>query len=169
MKTLGAAVVRASRPMWLGHSLAPLRASSACGRALSWFGRSCNMLVLAVLIVALLVFRTLGFVGVSALASWHASARDALAVMLFFTGSGHFTPMRRDFIRMTPPWVPWPSATVYFTGICEIAGAVGMLLPGLYRAAGICLIIFFLPFCRQISTRPGPASPSAEDPPLGCW
>jgi uncharacterized membrane protein len=102
------------------------------------------MLALAVLILSFLIFRTLGFAGVSVFASWHASARDALAVMLFFTGSGHFTPMRRDFIRMTPPWVPWPSATVYFTGICEIAGAVGLLLPGLYRAAGICLITFFL-------------------------
>jgi len=102
------------------------------------------MLVFAVLIAALLVFRTLGFVGVSALASWQASARDALAVMLFFTAGSHFTAMRRGFIRMVPPWVPWPGAMVYFTGICEIAGAVGLLLPGLHCAAGICLIIFFL-------------------------
>ncbi|MGC9995366.1 MAG: DoxX family protein [Terriglobia bacterium] len=102
------------------------------------------MLVLAVLIVSFLVFRALGFAGVSVFASWHVSGRDALAVMLFFTGSTHFTRMRRDFIRMIPPWVPWPSATVYSTGICEIAGALGLLLPRLYRAAGICLIIFFL-------------------------
>ena len=102
------------------------------------------MLVLAVLIISFLLFRTLGFAGISVFASWHASARDALAVMLFFTGSAHFTGMRRDLIRMTPPWVPWPSAMVYFTGICEIAGAVGLLVPALSRAAGLCLIIFFL-------------------------
>lgn len=102
------------------------------------------MLVLAVLILALLVFRALGFVGASAFSSWHASARDALAVMLFFTASSHFTAMRRDFIRMVPPWAPWPGAMVYFTGICEITGAVGLLVPALYRAAGLCLIVFFL-------------------------
>jgi len=52
--------------------------------------------------------------------------------------------MRRDFIRMIPPWVPRPGAAVYFTGVCEIAGAVGLLVPGLYRVAGACLIVFFL-------------------------
>jgi len=77
-------------------------------------------------------------------ASWHAAARDAMAIMLFFTASAHFTAMRRDLVRMAPPWVPWPSAMVYFTGICEIAGALGLLVPGLARAAGICLIVLFL-------------------------
>jgi len=102
------------------------------------------MLVLAILIASFLIFRTLGFAGISLFASWHASARDALAVMLVFTGSGHFTTMRRDFIRMVPPWVRWPGAVVYFTGVCEIAGAVGLLVPTLYRLAGGCLIVFFL-------------------------
>jgi len=102
------------------------------------------MLVLAVLLISFLLFRTLGFAGIPLFASWHASARDALAVMLLFTAAAHFTSMRRDLIRMTPPWVPWPSAVVYFTGLCEIAGAVGVLVPGLCRAAGLCLIVFFL-------------------------
>jgi len=77
-------------------------------------------------------------------ASWHTAARDAMAIMLFFTASAHFTAMRRDLVRMTPPWVPWPAAMVYFTGICEIAGAVGLLVPGLDRAVGVCLIVLFL-------------------------
>jgi uncharacterized membrane protein len=33
---------------------------------------------------------------------------------------------------------------VYFTGICEIAGAVGLLLPEFRRAAAYALIAFFL-------------------------
>ena len=33
---------------------------------------------------------------------------------------------------------------MYFTGICEIAGAIGLLIPELRSAAGICLIIFFI-------------------------
>ena len=33
---------------------------------------------------------------------------------------------------------------VYFTGLCEIAGAVGLLLPEFRRAAAYALIAFFL-------------------------
>jgi uncharacterized membrane protein len=102
------------------------------------------MLVLIVLIVAFVVLRVLGFAGVVAFASWQGSARDALAIMLLFTASAHFTSMRKDLLRMMPPWVPWPRAMVYFTGICEIAGAVGLLIPEFRSAAGICLIVFFI-------------------------
>jgi len=102
------------------------------------------MLPFLVLIVSLVVFRALGFAGVTTFTSWHSSARDALAVMLFFTASAHFTSMKDDLVRMMPPWVPRPRVVVYFTGICEIAGAVGLLIPALNRAAGISLIVFFL-------------------------
>jgi uncharacterized membrane protein len=102
------------------------------------------MLVLIVLIVSILIFRGLGFAGVSALASWPAAARDSLAVMLLLTASGHFLPMKEDLVRMTPSWVPWPRAMVFFTGLCEIAGAIGVVVPALQRAAGIALIIFFI-------------------------
>jgi uncharacterized membrane protein len=102
------------------------------------------VLVLFVLIVAILVSRGLGFAGVHALASWHAAARYGLAVMLLFTSSAHFTAMKEDLIRMTPSWVPRPREMVFFTGLCEIAGAIGLAIPMLQRAAGIALILFFL-------------------------
>jgi uncharacterized membrane protein len=102
------------------------------------------MLVLLVLVASTLIFRGLGFVGVSALASWSAAVRDGLAVMLLFTASAHFTPMKEDLIRMTPQWVPRPRAMVFFTGLCELAGAIGLLIPATRRAAGIALIPFFI-------------------------
>ena len=102
------------------------------------------MLVLIVLIVAILVFRGLGFVGVPAFASWAAASRDGLAVMLLLTASGHFLPIKEDLVRMTPSWVPWPRTMVFFTGLCEIAAAIGLVMPALQRAAGIALIIFFI-------------------------
>ena len=102
------------------------------------------MLPFLVLIVSLFVFRALGLAGITALTSWHSSARDALAVMLFFTASAHFTSMKDELARMLPPWVPRPNVVVYFTGICEVAGAVGLLIPVLSHAAGISLIVFFL-------------------------
>jgi len=102
------------------------------------------MLVLLILVASILIFRALGFAGVSALASWAAAVRDGLAVMLLFTASAHFTPMKEDLIRMTPRWVPRPRAMVFFTGLCEIAGAIGLVVPMTRRAAGIALILFFI-------------------------
>jgi uncharacterized membrane protein len=64
--------------------------------------------------------------------------------MLIFTGISHFTFMREDFVRMMPPSIPWPRALAYFTGVCELAGAVGLLLPDFRRAASYALVAFFL-------------------------
>jgi uncharacterized membrane protein len=102
------------------------------------------MLVLIILVVSILVFRGLGFAGEPAFASWSADVRDGLAVMLLFTASAHFTSMKEDLIRMTPAWVPWPRAMVFFTGLCEIAGAIGLVIPATRTAAGIALILFFI-------------------------
>jgi uncharacterized membrane protein len=102
------------------------------------------MLVLLILVASILIFRGLGFVGLSALDSWPVAARDGFAVMLLFTASAHFTSMKEDLIRMTPPWVPWPRAMVFFTGLCELAGAIGLVIPTTRRAAAIALILFFI-------------------------
>jgi uncharacterized membrane protein len=67
-----------------------------------------------------------------------------MSLMLVFTGGSHFTSMKDDFVRMMPHWIPWPRGLVYFTGLCEIAGAVGLLLPEFRRAAAYALIAFFL-------------------------
>ncbi len=33
------------------------------------------------------------------------------------------------FVRITPAWVPAPGAAIAFTGLCEVAGAIALLLP----------------------------------------
>lgn len=102
------------------------------------------MVVLFILIISFLIFRGIGFAGVAVFASWQASARDALSLMLIFTGVSHFTFMKEDMVRMMPPSIPWPRAMVYFTGVCEIAGAVGLQFPEFRRAAAYALIAFFV-------------------------
>lgn len=102
------------------------------------------MAVLLVLLVSLLLFRGAGAAGVPLFASWSASTRAALAVMLLFTSSAHFSSMKEDLVRMVPPWVPQPRAMVLFTGFCEIAGAVGLMIPQLQHAAGTALVLFFI-------------------------
>lgn len=52
--------------------------------------------------------------------------RASLAVMLIATGVSHFTnadPM----VAMMPDFIPAKRELVYFTGICELAAAPGLL------------------------------------------
>lgn len=102
------------------------------------------MVPFLVLIISLLVFRGLGAAGVDALSSWAAATRYALAVMFVFTASAHFTSMKEDLIRMMPKAVPYPRQIVFLTGILEIFGAIGLLIPQLQRAAGIGLVLFLI-------------------------
>jgi uncharacterized membrane protein len=102
------------------------------------------MAVLIVLFASLLLYRAAGALGLEWLDSWQTAACCALSTMLLFTASAHFTRMRDDLVRMMPPSFPWPRALVYFTGLCEIAGAVGLMLPLTRRAAGFALIVFFI-------------------------
>ncbi|WP_240502271.1 DoxX family protein [Sphingomonas panacis] len=48
------------------------------------------------------------------------------------------------FLAITPDWVPDPRAVIAVTGMCEIAGAIGMLVPRLRRLAGILLALYAL-------------------------
>ncbi|NUO98596.1 MAG: hypothetical protein HOV96_05880 [Nonomuraea sp.] len=104
-----------------------------------------------VLVVATLAFRLLGAAGVRRFATWPVAAAHGLAVMLVMTGSAHFVPEgvtfmpnHGDLLRMVPPFVPFPAAMVYATGVFELAGAVGLVLPATRRAAGLCLALLFV-------------------------
>lgn len=105
---------------------------------------SVRMLVLAVLLIGWLIFRAAGAAGVERLANWRDSGRWALAVMLIFTASAHFTSMRHDLARMVPVWMPNPDAVILVTGILEVSGAIGLLLPATRALAGVCLCLLFV-------------------------
>ena len=44
--------------------------------------------------------------------------------------------------RITPPWVPQPALVVALTGIAELLGAAGLLIPRLRVAAGWALAAY---------------------------
>lgn len=48
------------------------------------------------------------------------------------------------FLRIMPPMIPFPDAVVAFTGLCEIAGALGLLIPQTRRWAGRMLALYAL-------------------------
>ena len=61
--------------------------------------------------------------------------------MLWFTAVAHFNSMRADLVRMVPPGVPNPELMVTMTGICEVLGAIGLLVPLTRRLAAALLIV----------------------------
>src|SRR3979411_152338 len=46
------------------------------------------------------------------------------------------------FLPIVPAWVPLPRETVLFTGACEIAGSVALLIGPTMPAAGIMLALY---------------------------
>ena len=102
------------------------------------------MIPLIVLITVTLVARGIGQLRVPYLRDWAAAVRVGLAAMFFFTAAAHFNSMRPEMIAMVPPFVPNPGFMVTFTGICEILGAIGLLVPRTRRIAALALILLLL-------------------------
>jgi uncharacterized membrane protein len=103
-----------------------------------------GVIVIVVLIVSLFIFRGAGALGVAAFATWVAAARWALAAMFLFTGVAHFTKAKYGMARMVPAMFGNAMTMVYFTGLCEIAGAIGLLVTRYRGPAGICLIALLI-------------------------
>ncbi len=78
--------------------------------------------------------------------------RILLAAAFAFMGVNHFLPKpRRGMRAMIPPvlrrsGMPSPAFLVAFTGVAELAGAVGLLAPWplLRLTTGICLVVFLI-------------------------
>ena len=70
-------------------------------------------------------------------------ARVVLATAFFAAGALHLVAPG-GFIAITPTWVPFASEVIAITGICEILGALALLVPRLRRVAGIMLALYAL-------------------------
>ncbi|EYF07709.1 DoxX family protein [Chondromyces apiculatus] len=69
--------------------------------------------------------------------------RWVLAVAMVWVGITHFTAPD-GFVAIVPPFLPAPLALVYVSGVAEIAGGVGILVPRMRRAAGWGLIALYV-------------------------
>jgi len=74
---------------------------------------------------------------------WSTSLRIALAGMFLLTASAHWGKRRPDLIRMVPPFFPRPDLLVTATGILEILGSLGLMLPRFasYAALGLSVML----------------------------
>ena len=64
--------------------------------------------------------------------------------MIFLAAGILHLAIPAPFAAIVPDWVPAPHWTVLATGICELAGAAGLMVPRLRRAAGIGLALYAL-------------------------
>ena len=73
-----------------------------------------------------------------------------LAAVFIVMGVNHFVPAsRRTMAAMIPPAMRWSGALspvnlVLYTGVCEIAGGVGLLIPLLRPIAAVALCVFLV-------------------------
>jgi len=74
---------------------------------------------------------------------WWTSLRLALSGMFLLTASAHWGRRRPDLIQMVPSGFARPDVLVTLTGILEICGAFGLMVPALapYAALGLTLLL----------------------------
>ena len=127
------------------------------------------MIPLAVLVVVTFLTRLAGRFVVNPLDSWPAATRVGLAVMFCFTALAHFNAMRQDMINMVPPWVPDPGLVVTFTGVAEILGAIGLLVPAPRVAAAVGLVLLLISVLPANVHAALNAVPLRGQPPAPLW
>lgn len=67
----------------------------------------------------------------------------AIASIFIAAGIAHFV-WPGVFVRIVPPYLPYPEALVYISGAFELLGGVGVLVPSVRVYAGWGLILLLL-------------------------
>jgi len=73
--------------------------------------------------------------------AWTRRARWGLTVFYSIAGLLHLV-VPKPFIGITPSWVPEPAEVIVLTGLCELLGAVALLVPKVRTYAGIGLALY---------------------------
>lgn len=95
-----------------------------------------------------------------------AVARLLLAAIFIVAGVLHFI-IPEQYVRIMPPWLPWHRELVLLSGVAEIAGGAGLLVPRVRRAAGMGLILLLIAVApanwqMYLNARAAGASPVAQ-------
>jgi uncharacterized membrane protein len=69
--------------------------------------------------------------------------RWLLAALMSAVGVAHFAEPA-PFVAIIPTWLPAPLLLVYVSGLFEILGGVGLLIPRVQRAAALGLVALFV-------------------------
>ena len=74
------------------------------------------------------------------LGAWRIAGLALTFIWFFGGGILHFV-VTPAFTSVVPPYIPFPREMVYFTGVCEIVGALALLYKPLRSIAGIMLVL----------------------------
>jgi uncharacterized membrane protein len=102
------------------------------------------MIPLAVLVAGFCLCFLIGrLAGNDYLADYHHALRPALAIMFLLTASARCGARRADLVRMMPPVFKWPEMWITATGLLEVVGAIGLLVPATagFAAWGLALLL----------------------------
>jgi uncharacterized membrane protein len=96
-----------------------------------------------VLVALFALLSILGYFKIPIAFGWWTSLRFALAGMFLLTASAHWGKRRPDLIRMIPTFFPRPDLLVTVTGVLELLGAIGLMLPKVatYAALGLTFML----------------------------
>jgi len=64
--------------------------------------------------------------------------------ILFVTSGCLHLLWPQPYLRIMPPFLPWPKVLVEISGVAEIAGGIGLLLPKFRRAAAYGLVALLI-------------------------
>jgi uncharacterized membrane protein len=70
-------------------------------------------------------------------------ARTLLGALFIAAGANHFAHAA-FYQRIVPPSLPYPALLVVISGVAEIAGGLGVLIPATRKAAGIGLVALLI-------------------------
>src|SRR4051812_47037608 len=74
---------------------------------------------------------------------WKTALRWVLTVFMVAAGLNHFLSPA-VYVGMMPQSLPWPQALVAISGVAEIAGGLGLILPATRRLAAWGLVVLFV-------------------------
>ena len=74
---------------------------------------------------------------------YRSISRFIFAISFVIVGILHFTNPA-PFISIMPAYLPWHLALIYISGVCEILGGVGLLIPTTRRFASWGLIALLI-------------------------
>ncbi len=90
------------------------------------------------------------------------------AVFYIVAGSLHFAKPE-PYLKIMPPYLPWHLALVYMSGVAEIAGGAGLLVPMVRRAAAwglVAMLIAIFPANINMAMHPVESGAAALSPVL---
>jgi len=101
------------------------------------------MVPFIVLVTLFALLCILGHFQIPVAFGWWTSLRLSLAGMFLLTASAHWGKRRPDLIQMVPASFPRPDLLVTATGVLEILGATGLMLPKVapYAALGLAFML----------------------------